>query len=373
MRPKIKRNIQILCITIIVLVVIFFAPFIMLFGPPRLRNYVHKELVYKVIATKLTRGIKSDKEKALELFDYVHTHLFPIKAEVIDKHPLNDMIRGIAWCDQQANMVITLARKVHIKGRLIFLRGYDKISHHSICSLYIDGKYRVLDPYHGFVFFANGRNIASFEDIQNSDVKIKSEQFDAIQIFGKADPATYFTTYEPAAYFRLYEKTYEPVTFRSNYQKDLKRFLLAKLINFYYDIFGDAFLISIQEIYFKLAHTDLFIKARLKHLSFRFNSAIIDYDYVMKTTQDNFIKSESIFFKGQAFWDRRYYNNSILELQKLLKEFPETRWKEIALFYLGNSYESNKEFDKAKFYYSKIAQKCQTPAPANLMKLINRP
>lgn len=358
-----KKNIRISFIIIIVTLfsAFFLLPFTILFGPARLRDYVHRELVYKVMVTKLTQGFKSDKEKALKLFYYVQTHLNKPDKVVIDKHPLNDLIRGIGWCGQQANTLITLARKAHIKGRLLFLKGYEKVQQHSVCDLYINGKYRIFDPYYGFIFLTDEGDIATYDDIKNRSAEIKTEQLDAIKLFAN---------YDPARYFGLYEAKYEPTIFRVNFKKDLKRFLFAKLMDFYYDIFDDAFLILFQNAYFKLANTDPFIRSRLKHLSFRFESAIADYDYLIDTAKDDFLKSESMFFKAQLFWDKRNYKKSILEFQKLLKEFPETKWKKTVLFYLGDSYENIKEFDKAEFYYSKNAKNCLTPAPANLIKLI---
>ncbi|MBN1353472.1 MAG: tetratricopeptide repeat protein, partial [Candidatus Omnitrophica bacterium] len=110
-------------------------------------------------------------------------------------------------------------------------------------------------------------------------------------------------------------------------------------------------------------------RARLKHLTFRFKSAIEDYDNLIKNARDSYAKSESIYFKGQALWAERDYRDSIVELQKLLKLSPETDWKEAAMFYIGNSYEKLKDFNMAIFYYSKIAQNYTTPAPYKLMRL----
>lgn len=340
-------------------------PFVPLFGPDLLRDYTHKELVYKVITSKLTNGNSSDREKSLKLFYYVHTHLFvPENVKTVDKHPLNDLIRGIGRCDQQSNTLITLARKVSIKGRLIFLRGYDKVSHHSVSELYVDGKYRIFDPLYGYIFFTDGQNIATFSDIQNKKVEKRSEQFDAMLFFNKE--------LEANNYLRFYEAINKFIVFRTNFNKDLKRVLISGLIDFYYDIFGDLFLVSFQEFYFKLVDVDLFLRARLKHLSFRFESAITDYNEIINTNRNNFLKSESRFFKAQAFWYMEDFNACILTLEKLLKEYSQTRWKTPIYFYLGSSYENIKNVNKAKFYYSKIKGNNTTPAPTNLMKLINK-
>ena len=104
-----KKKIRILCVALMVLFVIFIlAPFLMLLGPDRFRDYIHRELVYEVIVSKLTEGVKRDREKALILMDFVEAHVLPhpVGSRVIDKHPLNDLIRGMGSCDQMANTLI---------------------------------------------------------------------------------------------------------------------------------------------------------------------------------------------------------------------------------------------------------------------------
>ena len=349
---------------IAVSLLIFFvlAPFILMLGPAGLRDYLHRELVYKVIADRVTSRAKSDREKALGLFYYVHTHLFtPEGAESVDKHPLNDLIRGIGWCDQQANTLITLARKAGIKGRLIFLRGYAMNSQHSVCDLYIDGKYRIFDPEQGVFFLNEEGEIATFADIRDKNRKIRSEQFEALRVFQEKGQFQ-------AMFLRLFEPKYPPKFFRDNFSSDLKRRLLSKTVDFYYSAFGKLFLALFQEYYFKLAGTEPFLKARFEHLAFRFKPAIKGYDDIINETDSEFRKSESVFFKGQAFWDSEKYTESISVFGKLLEEFPQTRWKNAAMFYMGDSYENIGNYDRAKACYSRVS-KSGTPAQARLMKL----
>ncbi len=347
---------------VLFLIFLIVAPFTLLLGPTQLRDYIHRELVYKAIADKVTQGTKSDKEKALKLSYYVHTHLFtPAGAKVVDMHPMNDLLRGIGWCDQQANTFITLARKVNIKGRLIFLRGYDMISHHSVCDLYLEEEYRIFDPYLGVTFLNEEGKIATFADIQNEDRTVKSKQFEALCLFQKDDQLL-------ADFFRLFEPTHAPTIFRDNFSSDLKRRLLSGLADFYYDVFGNLFLITFQECYFKLADIGPFLKARFEHLAFRFKQAIKSYDKIIDAADDKFRKSESMFFKGQAFWDGKRYNESITAFNKLLEEFPQTRWKNEIMFYLGDSYENIGKYDMAKVYYSRVSTS-GTPAEVRLLEL----
>lgn len=227
-------------------------PFTLLLGPERLRDYAHRELVYKVIASKVTKGAITDREKALRLMSYVATHLSR-PTDIVDVHPLNDLIRGVGWCDQQANTLITLARKCGIKGHLIFLRGYDMISHHSVCDLHINGEWRIFDPFYDLIFH-KGNEIATFEDFQKRPDTLYSKRFEELQL---SEPE------EVERYFDLFEPTWEPTIFRDNFSQTRTRKIVSGIVDFYYTIFGDSFLWVYQSLYFKLADIDDATQERL--------------------------------------------------------------------------------------------------------------
>ena len=144
------------------------------FGSTHFRESVIEQLVYKALVSKITHGIKSDREKAIKLFDYIDTHVFHknrMDIAAIDVHFLKHLIRGTGYCDEQALTLMDLARKVSIRARVLYLRGYDSVSHHSVCDLYIDGKFRIFDLNYGYLFISEGE-IATFLDIQNNKDKI---------------------------------------------------------------------------------------------------------------------------------------------------------------------------------------------------------
>ncbi|NQT06182.1 MAG: hypothetical protein HQ575_01430 [Candidatus Omnitrophica bacterium] len=343
-----------LFIVILLFLIASLLPFGTLLGPKVLRDYINRELAHKVIAEKVTQGAKSDEEKAIRLFDYLCTHIFKVSnVYAVNEFPLNDILRGSAYCDQQANTLLWLARKAGIKGRLIFLRGYDEASHHSVCDLYIDGKYRIFDPYYAIIFYDNDGAIATFEDIQKRDKAIRSDAFEAMQLY---------SGYNPANYYRLYEPTYRPTI----NTKDIKRILASEFISLYYDLFGDVFVILFQESYFRLWDIRPFFRGRLKHMAFRLDEAIADYTIAISDAKSSdLIRSEAAFYRAQAIWDKGDYNRAILEFNKFSKEHPRSRWDVAAQFYLGNSYERLNDFDKAKPFYLKAVR----PGQRNLLRL----
>jgi len=345
------RNKALIYLVISVFIIVILAPFFMLFGPARLKDYLHKELVYKVITSKVTRGLKTDEQKALKLMEYVHRHVVTNQAgyKIIDKHPFNDLIRNVGVCDQVANTLITLARKAHIKGRLIFLRGYQESSRHSVCDLYIDGEFRVFDPTFEMVFIKRGGDIATFKDIQQQHAALKrvvqTESARMLDPFGRGIEKFYFKLFEPA---------YGPKIFRTNFEQDIRRFILSRWIDLYYDAFGDSFLTLYQELYFRTAGTGLFLRARYKQLSFRHESAIADYDYILENRREEFICSECVYFKAVAFWELKEHHKAVTEFERLLKEFSGTKRRRLAMMFLLDSYSYLGNPDRVRFYLSRL-------------------
>lgn len=341
------RYIKIFWVLFAFLFCIYIIPFVALLGPPRLRDFMHRELVYKVIVDKLIEGASTDKERALRLMKYTNQHLFsnPAGFEIVDKHPLNDLVRGLGECDQLANVLITLARKTHIRGRLIFLRGNKESSQHSVCDLYIDGEFRIFDPTFNIVFINKEDEIATFKNIQNDNINPRPY---------KPSESLADFNYVKKIYFPLFEPDYKPTYFRTNFEQDVKRFLLSRLVDIYYDIFGDIFLIPYQELYFRLRGIDTFTKARFKHIVSRYYSAIADYDSVIDNTTDSFVRNEALYFKGQIYWDMGRYDRAIEEFERLLKEAPLTKRKRLVLFYLIDSSEKIDDHDRFQSYRSRL-------------------
>jgi len=379
---------------VILSLLLLLTPFLMLLGPNKLRYYANKELIYKVITDKLTEDSISKKEKAITLFKYLHYHLYA-QGNPADVDQLHHLIRNVAWCDSQAGTLVALARKIGLKGGWVGLRGFDEISGHSVAVLYIDGKYRMFDPMMGYLYLDQDDNIATLEDIQNNYDLLKSEQSEAMKMIEseRLNKVKVYGGIDRLESYRTYRKLYEP---KHSWEIHIltwpgfERKIISKIIDSYYEVFGDAFLILFQELYFKVASIDPFLRARMKHLSFRFKSAINDYDNLLldkdsviktevlsldfNTLSDEIISSEIMFFKGLALWDMKDFNRCIETYISLLKAYPNTRWIGPIYFYLGNCYENLHDMDKAKEMYKIIITDSKfliesTPAAIHLMHL----
>lgn len=235
--------------------------------------------------------------------------------------------------------------------------------------LNIDGKYRMFDPFMGVFFKDQDGNIATLKDIQIGQGEFKSEQIEALKWIGSENlsKANGFDRLE--FYFKLYEPTYPWTVIPLNWS-GFSRKLISKTIDSYYQLLGDKFLVFFQDFYFKTEGADPFIKARLKHLSFRYESAIKDYNSIQKDNDtvrgselllidyseitNEILASEIMFFKGQAFWEMKNYAKSVETFLSIVKTYPDTRWLGLIYFYLGDSYENPNETNKAINSYKRI-------------------
>ena len=75
-------------------------------------------------------NIKKDDSKQGQIdsiFNFTRNHLFVFPGySPINDSPINILIRGIGWCDQQSYVFIKLLEEIGTKGRVIFLYRKDQ-------------------------------------------------------------------------------------------------------------------------------------------------------------------------------------------------------------------------------------------------------
>lgn len=340
-----------------VALIVFTGPLLMLVGPAQLREYAHKQLVYRVIAKKVTEGERklSQTEQAERLFFFVQTHLFsPAGEGAPDKHSLDNLIRGHAACDQEANAFMHLAGKLGIKGRLLFLGGAD----HSVCDLFLEGNYRIMDSYYGIVLLNEEGRIATFDDIQNRFDTLSSDQLESLvmqKLLTRED------------YYKYFSKNY--AVFHTNFERGKMREAINAVLDGYYFIAGDVFARLFQETFFLIDRTEPYLQARQRHLAFRLDRAISDYEELLRNPdlqpQD---RERIMFFSGQALWDQKNYSACIDWFEKFTKEFPDSRFLSGVQTYLGDSYVKEQNYSKAMEIFVE-GRDIQTPMPAMKKRL----
>lgn len=80
--------------------------------------------------------------------------------------------KGFGACDQKALVLVALAEQAGIEGHLVYLYGYDSISHHTVAELKVNQSWAMFDPYFQHQFWTSANTIASVKDIVDQKVKV---------------------------------------------------------------------------------------------------------------------------------------------------------------------------------------------------------
>ncbi len=351
------------------------SPALTLLGTQYIRDKMHEQLLLKVMAENVAGDAASDREKGLRLFHYVHEHLYtPPGGRAAGDSILEVLVRNVAWCSRQSDILAMLARRVGVNGGYVTLFGYDDVSHHTVCGLALDGMLRMLDPFHGYVFTTPQGEIATLEQVRRMGSSLHSPQFDAVQQLQGESLKPYFRLYEPEHDWEIHIPS-APMG--------------LTYMDYYYDLFGEAFLEGYQDLYFRISRTDLFTRARMKQLAGRFESALNDYDRIL-AGEDGFeppvlridyqpvtreiLRAEAAFFRAQTLRDMGAYDACLREMEAWVRAFPKNRWHGLAYFYLGESSEKAGRLEEAAKWYERVQGDAlsRTPAPARYTKVLER-
>ncbi|TAN62235.1 transglutaminase domain-containing protein, partial [bacterium] len=128
--------------------------------------YAYKEATYGLIIKGVIKKDESPDKQLILINEFLYRNFSsPYRADVIDKDIFNDLMRGIAWCDQRAWALVIFAGKLGIEARLVFTKNPEGVSTHTVSEAKIGGRWMLFDPQFGFFGRKNSRYPASYDDI----------------------------------------------------------------------------------------------------------------------------------------------------------------------------------------------------------------
>lgn len=346
-----------LVVPLVGLALLFFISFpgALLFGPPRIRDYAYRELAYRVIVDEVTKDATSDAEIAESLLTFVATHEYKTNANVLDRTVFSDLVRGIGWCDQQAWGLSTLLAKKGIPSSMLVLRGDETESHHTVATAFLAGKWRILDPFYGLVFYRPSGNPAVFDDLSHPErhATLFSPKRDAIEQY---DPTF------SERYFRLFDSQNAPTQWTPlTEKKDLKRRVVTRTVDFYAKLLGRGFVERFQDAYLRSLdrHTpdrELFLRARHYDLFFRKDLALASYQALLNGYPESAFVENGLYFLGRLQVDRRQWTAAAATFDVLLSRFGErSRWAGLAHYFTGLAHEAAGDLPRAVRDYKAAA------------------
>ena len=338
------------------LIFIFLGLFLAAFFVLPIVFLINKEVTYRTIINDLC-GREKDQEKiAVRVLDFLHDYLFaPEGAKVVDKDIYDNLVRGIAWCDQRAWALGTFLGRLGIDNRAIMTKNPQGASNHIVSELLLNGKWRFFDPYWGMAIYDDYGELASYKDICDESslfyLSPKMKQIKNIDDHSYEMIKKYYTENV------FYHNPHAPAIWGNPFKaKDLKRSLITKTLDLYIHLFGDRFSFLFQDIYLTFVleskdHNLTYLKARNYDLFGRRELAIEAYNKFINNYPGDSGIENALLFSGILFNKVKSPILSIDALRSLLKKYPKTKWKAVAYYYLGYDYELVEDYDLAEEYY----------------------
>lgn len=295
----------------------------------------YPDVSYYYITDEIAGRGKDVMERCEKLNSYVHENIFTPPVEVQDLPPLDNLFRGVGWCDQSAHLFIRLLEQLGVKGYLIFLhtnKDGSGPSPHSIAvftpairtALDTDGIVKsgiVADTLQGVIFKNSSGGYASFADICAGNVS--------------NDQKTYFSEV-PAFRRGLYCN--KPQVFLENSPIGATgrrggifyRHILPRLPKVFFHIYQDLVL----ELWYRRGFTSnkefLYYKARHYHAYQRFEDALRLYRQVLDDPQEEALRPESLFFSANIYLKTGRHDQARACLDELFSRYPSSPWSSVA-------------------------------------------
>lgn len=209
---------------VVVIVFIYLLPFVAyLLVNNNNKQFMFEQVVYKPLVDSLTHGCKTDSAKAMNVYNFVANHCNQPQGSQNPKYDntYDVLTHKTASCDQQVWLLMHLLQLENIKTQMVFLYGYDSISHHTVAQVELaPGRYGMLDPFNKLIFIDGSGRHASIGDIMKGNV----------QAVGNIPPD----------YLKLYETKYD-FKYHSDNTLDRPRKMMRSLLHFNQCVFRVLF------------------------------------------------------------------------------------------------------------------------------------
>ncbi len=323
-----------LIIFLIILSVIILSPPIALLLPEKLASRTYNRFLYHVIVDRETADCKNEECGVLSLFQYVVDHQFlqgvPYKCK-----PVESLIYSEAWCDFQARTLNALLAVAGIRSRYAMLLDKDGNSPHTLNEVFLNGKWCIFDTAFNLIPNDASGNRLSLRDLSdNPDLIEYTKKLIALKTYDNAGYNSYIGFCHQVFPIPSEPRRSIPLIYQDH--------IFDYVVDTYFRLFKYKFFNIYQDLYLNLKKSKLipedfrlFYRARNYHLSYRWNLADKLYNIILKKYPEAKFKQDTIFFLGMLYFDKKDFSRAIGFLKLALS----SKWKDAAYYYLGRSYE----------------------------------
>lgn len=128
-------------------------------------DFVDRDVNSAALARKITAGKTTDEARALTVFEWTRANIrdVPPGFPIVDDHVWNIIIRGYGLADQKADVFTTLATYGGVRAYWIWLdHDGERLP---VSFALIEGRWRVVDVEHGFVFRNRQGELATLDEL----------------------------------------------------------------------------------------------------------------------------------------------------------------------------------------------------------------
>lgn len=155
---------------------------------------MYEQIVYKELCDSITKDTKTDSAKIMQVYEYVSNNCRQPQGNENPKYntTYDVLTNKVASCDQQVWLMNTMLGTIDISAEMVFLYGYDSISHHTVSIVGMlrydtQGYKAMLDPFYHLYFLNNDGKIAIMSEITEGNIRIPDNPL----------PPNYLDLYKP--------------------------------------------------------------------------------------------------------------------------------------------------------------------------------
>ncbi|MBV9582066.1 MAG: tetratricopeptide repeat protein [Chloroflexi bacterium] len=312
-------------------------------------HLLYRDLVYAVVARRVTRGAP-DQQTALEQLNrFVYLNVRePQPLPLVDDSAADVLIRGFGSCDQAAWALTELAGEIGVPGRLLFLQDSNGTSPSSEAELYFDNEWRVFDPFYGWIPRLADGQVATAQDVANDPSLVNFSALNGAW-YQHAQPVAVVDS--NASWRRRLVAT------AADALASLPDGVVDRIQDGYLRLPPPQYVESDGQVFddYRAPGHRLFFEARNYHLFGRTQDAVRTYLQVAAQYPNSSDADDAIYEVGQLSLSTQVDpRGAIRNLDQLQREYPDTNWMTQAKFLEAWAYDLMGECSDARPLYQAV-------------------
>jgi len=332
-------------ILFIVISSILLLPLVVIFHKS-ISYYVLKEIVYQEIADKVCLKQKNKEAATIAIVKFVSDIIrTPYGLKIEDTDVLSDLVKGLAYCDQEAWAMATLLGKKNIKARICMLE------EHTLLEVLLDNRWIFFEPWSGLYVTKDDLKLATLQDILNKPELLISHP--RVLLLRDLDDDSFKKNTEWLK--EVLSEARRPRKYLV-FRELSNRSAVNLLINNYRSVFGKLFTDTYIDFYFaynkKSMKPDysIYYHGRLNHLIGESKKAKQRYESLISNFPESKYLPDTFYFLGRLEMEEKNYDLAIEMFKKFIDFYSSDIRMPYVLFRLWLIYEIMGDSERAKYY-----------------------